>query len=196
MRKGKRKALQPHSKKCIFVGYPEGVKAWQFWGPVDKHFIISSHAVFDERCFPGNSTTAINLMGAPSAPNPTLNPPQVVVVVHQGGDDDLDDEPPAAAVPNPAPTAPPPAPASHPNQILMPHAKIHHVQVISRALSMRMSSKSALCHLHPLLLHVPSPLPHVLHLHPQILCLFHLPQLIPCLSHLLPAILKVRMSSC
>jgi hypothetical protein len=27
--KDKRKALQPHSKKCIFIGYPDGVKAWQ-----------------------------------------------------------------------------------------------------------------------------------------------------------------------
>jgi hypothetical protein len=48
VRKEKRKALQPHSKKCIFVGYPEGIKAWCFWDPGDKKFIISSHAVFDE----------------------------------------------------------------------------------------------------------------------------------------------------
>ena len=27
IRKEKRKALQPHSRKCIFVGYPEGIKA-------------------------------------------------------------------------------------------------------------------------------------------------------------------------
>jgi hypothetical protein len=46
--KEKRKALQPHSKKCIFVGYPEGVKAWKFWDPVSKQIIISSHAAFDE----------------------------------------------------------------------------------------------------------------------------------------------------
>jgi GAG-pre-integrase domain/Integrase core domain len=70
--KDKRKALQPHSKKCIFIGYPDGVKAWQFWDPVDKKFIISSHAVFDERCFPGNSTASINLLGEPALP--TLPP--------------------------------------------------------------------------------------------------------------------------
>ena len=63
--KEKRKALQPHSKKCIFIGYPDGVKAWKFWDPVEKKVIISSHAVFDERCFPGNSTIAINLSSHP-----------------------------------------------------------------------------------------------------------------------------------
>src|ERR1700692_1621543 len=45
--KHKRKALQPHSKKYIFVGYPDGTKAWRFWDPVDRKMIISSHAVFD-----------------------------------------------------------------------------------------------------------------------------------------------------
>ena len=55
IRKKDRKALQPHTRKCIFVGYPEGTKAWWFWDPAAKKFIISSHAVFEERCFPGNS---------------------------------------------------------------------------------------------------------------------------------------------
>src|SRR6266487_6080103 len=76
VRKSKRKALQPHSKKCIFVGYPEGVKAWRFWDPAERKFIISSHAVFDERCFPGNSTAAINLMGEPLLPKPLPAPSQ------------------------------------------------------------------------------------------------------------------------
>jgi len=109
--KEKRKALQPHSKKCIFVGYPEGVKAWRFWDPVDKKFIISSHAVFDERCFPGNSTTAINLMGEPALPIP---PPPMQVVLHQGGDDESADEEPLAPVVAPAPL-PPPAPINPPS---------------------------------------------------------------------------------
>src|ERR1700676_4297894 len=80
------KHCNPHSKKCIFVGYPDGTKAWRFWDPVDRKIIISSHAVFDERCFPGNSTTSINLL------SPTPPPPEVVL--HQGGDDSDDDEAP------------------------------------------------------------------------------------------------------
>ena len=97
--KHKRKALQPHSKKCIFVGYPDGTKAWRFWDPVDRKIIISSHAVFDERCFPGNSTTSINLL------SPTPPPPEVVL--HQGGDDSDDDEAPEPEqLPAPAPNDP------------------------------------------------------------------------------------------
>jgi len=112
--KGKRKALEAHSKKCIFVGYPEGVKAWQFWDPESKRFIISSHAVFDERYFPGNSTTAINLTGQPAPAKPITSQPQVVI--HQGGDDDTDDGPPSK--PEPPRSAPPailaPAPPPEP----------------------------------------------------------------------------------
>jgi hypothetical protein len=113
IRAGKRKALQPHSKKCIFVGYPEGVKAWRFWDPVDKRFIISSHAVFDERCFPGNSSTAINLAG--TLAHPIADAPQVVL--HQGGNEDTDDDgppPPPGPGPGPPPPVAPPAAAPAP----------------------------------------------------------------------------------
>jgi hypothetical protein len=132
--KKKRKALQPHSKKCIFVGYPEGVKAWQFWDPVEKKMIISSHAVFDERCFPGNSTAAINLNSLPTdVQNPSEYPG---VVLHQGGDENNDDEAPTPApalvehddpappVPEPAPLqavpVPAPAPAAPPPRRINP----------------------------------------------------------------------------
>ena len=115
-----RKALQPHSRKCIFVGYPEGVKAWRFWDPVDKKFIISSHAIFDERCFPGNSTSTINLLGSPVISRHVPQSPRLVV--HQGGEDshsesDNDDPPPIVPIVQnqnfvpPAPPTPPPAPA-------------------------------------------------------------------------------------
>lgn len=33
VRKEKRKAFALHTRKCIFVGYGNGVKAWQFWEP-------------------------------------------------------------------------------------------------------------------------------------------------------------------
>lgn len=58
-------ALAKHSVKAIFVGYAAGVKAWEFWDPVGRKFIISSHATFDERYFPGNSPLAIGLLGEP-----------------------------------------------------------------------------------------------------------------------------------
>ena len=133
----KRKALQPHSKKCIFVGYPEGVKAWRFWDPVSRQFIISSHAVFDERYFPGTYSGPIELSSPPSPPG--LSPPSSpsAVVIHQGGEVDDHDVPPSVPVPAPAPApaalrnepvvaqrepppAPDPAPAPAPAPALAP----------------------------------------------------------------------------
>lgn len=40
----------------IFVGYPERIKGWLFWDLQKRKFIVSSHAQFDERHYPGNST--------------------------------------------------------------------------------------------------------------------------------------------
>ena len=122
--KEKRKALQPHSKRCIFIGYPDGVKAWQFWDPIDKKVIISSHTVFDERCFPGNSTTAINLI---LTSLPISSPPTHLVVLDQGGDDSNDtntDKAPLAPIPVPAPPAADPAPAVPP---IAPVPDVAHV---------------------------------------------------------------------
>ncbi|EPQ54730.1 ribonuclease H-like protein, partial [Gloeophyllum trabeum ATCC 11539] len=52
IRKDKRKALQTHTRKCIFVGYADRVRAWLFYDPATRKFFNSSNAVFDERCFP------------------------------------------------------------------------------------------------------------------------------------------------
>ena len=109
IQKQNRKALQPHSRKCIFIGYPDGVKAWRFWDPVEKKVIVSSHAVFDERCFPGNSTLAISLVSVPNFVE--QSPPEPKLVLHQGGDNDNNDDDEAPA-PAPVPVdAPPNAPA-------------------------------------------------------------------------------------
>ena len=116
VRKKDRKALEPHSRKCIFVGYPEGTKAWRFWDPAAKKFIISSHAVFDERCFHGNSPF-INVFGLPldqvDIPSPAdvvedsaEDAPDAPELPDQGEDDSDDPAPPAP----PAPALPPPAP--------------------------------------------------------------------------------------
>lgn len=108
IRKRDRKALQPKSRKCVFVGYPEGVKGWLFWDLHARKFIISSHVQFDERYYPGNSTKAIDLF-------PDLDMPD------QGGDEDdsVDLEPVHASISPedddndapPKPPAPPQAPS-------------------------------------------------------------------------------------
>ena len=43
-------SLGSHMEKCIFIGYPDGYKAWKFYCPESKKVIISEQADFDE-CF-------------------------------------------------------------------------------------------------------------------------------------------------
>ena len=33
-------SLGPHMEKCVFIGYPQGYKAWKFYNPVSKKVII------------------------------------------------------------------------------------------------------------------------------------------------------------
>ena len=75
IQQNKRKSLQPHMEKCIFVGYPTGYKGWLFYNLSTKKTIISERAVFDERSFPGlKQTGSINLWPE-NAPPP---PPELV----------------------------------------------------------------------------------------------------------------------
>jgi hypothetical protein len=120
IRKEKRKALQPHTKKCIFVGYPGGTKAWLFWDPASRQFITSSHAVFDERCFPGNSAKTINLLT--SSVNDSKSPENdPAVVVHHGGDSDKGDDDDTPPLDLPVPPVPDQHPLQPPHRPQAPH---------------------------------------------------------------------------
>jgi hypothetical protein len=55
IQKDKRRSLQPHMEKCVFLGYPSGYKGWLFYNPNTQKYIISKQAEFDERVFPGLS---------------------------------------------------------------------------------------------------------------------------------------------
>ena len=55
IQKDKRKSLEPHVEKCVFLGYPTGYKGWKFYNPTTRKVIISETAQFDERWFPGLS---------------------------------------------------------------------------------------------------------------------------------------------
>jgi hypothetical protein len=69
VQKDRRKALESHMEKCIFVGYPSGYKGWKFYNPVTKKFIISERAEFDERYFPGLKTSILKSITNPSTFN-------------------------------------------------------------------------------------------------------------------------------
>ncbi|CAG7854429.1 SubName: Full=Related to WD40-repeat protein (Notchless protein) {ECO:0000313/EMBL:CCA73885.1} [Serendipita indica DSM 11827] len=53
--KSQRNALDSHTEKCIFVGYPSDRPGWVFWNLQTRKIIHSDSAVFDERVFPGTS---------------------------------------------------------------------------------------------------------------------------------------------
>ncbi|KZT19356.1 hypothetical protein NEOLEDRAFT_1183462 [Neolentinus lepideus HHB14362 ss-1] len=115
--------LQPHTRKCIFVGYAPGTHAWTFWDPAEHKFFNSSNAVFDERCFPGNARD-INPFGDPLSsvdiPDQGGDDELPLDVPDQGGDDDDDappHPPPAIALPpSPSPDPmPPPGPPPNVN---------------------------------------------------------------------------------
>ncbi|KAH9294951.1 hypothetical protein KI387_038539, partial [Taxus chinensis] len=46
--KKKRKALEPQSKPCIFVGYPDGVKGYRLMNPTSHELYIERSVKFDE----------------------------------------------------------------------------------------------------------------------------------------------------
>ena len=53
IQKDQRKSLQPHSVKCIFLGYPTEYKGWKCYDPATKKVLISRDVIFNESVFPG-----------------------------------------------------------------------------------------------------------------------------------------------
>ena len=53
IQKDKRKGFSPHMERGIFIGYPDGYKAWKFYIPSTKSVVISERADFDECYFLG-----------------------------------------------------------------------------------------------------------------------------------------------
>lgn len=107
--KHKRKALAPHSRKCIFVGYPNGTKAWLFWDPERRKFYTSSHAVFDERYFPGNSPKKLSTMPEQSIALPDEGEEDESHPYQSSTTDSLQPNQPPTVVNDASPDAPPPS---------------------------------------------------------------------------------------
>jgi hypothetical protein len=112
-------------EKCIFVGYPEGYKAWRFYNPQSRKFTICERAEFDETCFPGLSMKLGSQTATPHQPSSSvegvlsdsLHGPDIDTVpsagnrpVHQHElpDDDLVAPSPKSSPEPVAPPAPPP----------------------------------------------------------------------------------------
>jgi transposase InsO family protein len=126
LQKDQRQQLAPHTRKCIFIGYPHTYKGWVFWDPETRKEVISDSAVFDEDTFPGSIRNPINapantnpitidlflppaLQIRPTANNPMPPAPPLPAILPAARQDD-----PAPPDPNepqePAPGPPNPAP--------------------------------------------------------------------------------------
>lgn len=44
--------LQPHSKPCVFLGYPSSHRGYKCYDPSSHKIILSRHVMFDESVFP------------------------------------------------------------------------------------------------------------------------------------------------
>jgi hypothetical protein len=109
----KRKALQPKSEKCIFVGYSEDVKGYRLLQSHCNEIILRRDVKFDENllaCEP-SSTIVPSLVCAPSSAFvPSYD------LVSSSDDDSEDENPPPPAHPHPdesfelEPTLAPPLP--------------------------------------------------------------------------------------
>lgn len=88
IQKDKRTGIGSHMEKCIFIGYPEGYKAWKFYNPMTKCAVISERAEFDERYFPSLKHIWNQPAVSPASPLIVSEYQTPIVPVLDPGDDD------------------------------------------------------------------------------------------------------------
>ena len=93
----KRKKLQEKSRKCVFVGYPDGTKGFKLYDLSTKSFIRSQDVIFDEKMFHDFSSEHLSKPNSDPAEEEFLVKP---LIVQTEADDrnanDADDQQPAA----------------------------------------------------------------------------------------------------
>ena len=133
VQKDKRKGLQSHTQKCIFVGYPGQYKGWRFLDLQTRKELISDTAVFDERVFPGNSKQPVVLFTpedqAPSDPSVVVEfeePVDLVGVRNHVAAPTPPPPPTQSQLPLTPPPSSRPAPPSRPTQDVPKSASPSH----------------------------------------------------------------------
>jgi transposase InsO family protein len=135
-------SLGSHMEKCIFIGYPQGYKAWRFYNPVTKKVVISERADFDERFFMGRKDSTPSIIppdpGSLLESNPSSSSvylPSIPAPDNAGdhsdhfqaqdhGGDVHDDDPVPAQCPDPVPPSTPQRERLHPAQSMhSPHPR-------------------------------------------------------------------------
>jgi hypothetical protein len=92
----KRKALQPKSEKCIFVGYSEYVKGYRLLQPHCNDNIIRRDVKFDEKILACEPNSTI-MPASACEPSSTFVPSFVPILVSSSDDDTEDGNPPPPA---------------------------------------------------------------------------------------------------
>jgi hypothetical protein len=92
----KRKALQPKSEKCIFVGYSEDVRGYRLLQPHCNEIIIIREVKFDENLLVCEPNLAI-VPSSACEPSSTFVPSFVHILVSSLDHDSEDENPPSPA---------------------------------------------------------------------------------------------------
>jgi hypothetical protein len=82
-------SLGSHMEKCIFIGYPQGYKAWKFYNPESKKVVILERADFDEQFFMNKRHSLPQL--PPPRSDSLVEPSPPIVQLPDTFDDALDD---------------------------------------------------------------------------------------------------------
>jgi hypothetical protein len=89
----KRKALQPKSEKCIFVGYSEDVRGYRILQPHSNEIIIRGDVKFDETLLACNPNSTF-VPSSTCDPSSTSMPYFFPILISSSSDDDSEDENP------------------------------------------------------------------------------------------------------
>jgi hypothetical protein len=92
----KRKALQPKSEKCIFVGYFEDVKGYRLLQPHCNEIILRRYVKFDENLLACDPNSAV-VHSSTCEPSSMFVPSFVPILVSSDDDDSEDENPPPPA---------------------------------------------------------------------------------------------------
>ncbi|KAK4699701.1 putative transposase, partial [Phenoliferia sp. Uapishka_3] len=93
-----RKKLDPHARRCVFLGVDHGTKGYRLWDYENKRVVVSADVIFQHGAFPLRANA------------PPLKPPFDF-------NDLLIDDTPDEKAPKPVLPPPPPSPASQPSTI-------------------------------------------------------------------------------
>jgi transposase InsO family protein len=92
----KRKALQPKSEKCIFVGYSEDVKGYRLLQPHCNEIILRRDVKFDEKPLACEPNSAV-VPSSACKPSLVFVPSYVPILVSSSEDESEDENPPPPA---------------------------------------------------------------------------------------------------